>query len=162
MKRWLPFPRLSVGLLVMWLLLQQSLSAGHVLLGGLIGLCMPLLLAALRPPLGGGGKPLSALRLSRRVLVDITRSNIAVAGIILRPVPRQRRAGFVRIPLQMRNPNGLAVLACIITATPGTIWAAYDAAHGILLIHVLDLVDEDTWISTIKQRYESLLLEIFP
>ena len=162
MKRWLPFPRLSVALLVMWLLLQQTLSAGQVVIGVLIGLGMPLLLSALRPPLGGGGKPLRAVRLALRVLVDITRSNIAVAGIILRPVPRQRRAGFVRIPLQMRNPNGLAVLACIITATPGTIWAAYDAAHGILLIHVLDLVDEETWISTIKQRYESLLLEIFP
>jgi multicomponent K+:H+ antiporter subunit E len=29
------------------------------------------------------------------------------------------------------------------------------------MIHVLDLVDENEWIRTIKGRYERLLLEIF-
>jgi multicomponent K+:H+ antiporter subunit E len=55
----------------------------------------------------------------------------------------------------------LAVLACIITSTPGTIWVDFDSAKGRLMIHVLDLVDEATWIHTIKDRYERLLLEIF-
>ncbi|MGP1664783.1 MAG: Na+/H+ antiporter subunit E, partial [Rhodanobacter sp.] len=58
-------------------------------------------------------------------------------------------------------PYGLAVLACIITSTPGTIWVSYDSVRSVLLIHVLDLVDEQSWISSIKQRYERPLLEIF-
>ena len=29
------------------------------------------------------------------------------------------------------------------------------------MIHVLDLIDENVWIATIKGRYERLLLEIF-
>jgi len=70
-------------------------------------------------------------------------------------------AGFVQVPLALRNINGLAILACIITATPGTIWVQFDRSEGILLIHVLDLVDEDEWIRLIKNRYESLLMEIF-
>jgi len=31
----------------------------------------------------------------------------------------------------------------------------------MLTIHVLDLIDENAWIRTIKHRYERLLLEIF-
>jgi multicomponent K+:H+ antiporter subunit E len=95
------------------------------------------------------------------VLEDIVRSNIAVAGIVLSPATRQRVAGFLSMPLELRHPGGLAVLACIITATPGTSWARYDAARNIVTIHVLDLADEEEWIRTFKQRYERRLREIF-
>ena len=52
-------------------------------------------------------------------------------------------------------------MACIITATPGTLWVNFDAQKGLLIIHVLDLIDEGEWIHTIKGRYERHLLEIF-
>src|SRR3546814_13666687 len=68
--------------------------------------------------------------------------------------------GFVAIPLTLTNHHGLAVLGCIITSTPGTIWVSYDPIGNMLLIHVLDLVDEQTWIDTLQQRYERPLLEI--
>lgn len=61
----------------------------------------------------------------------------------------------------MRNRYGLAALACIITATPGTLWVQFNPRNGMLMIHVLDLIDESVWIGTIKGRYERLLLEIF-
>lgn len=101
-----------------------------------------------------------ALRLAAAVLADVLRSNIAVARIILRPGGR-RRAGFVAIPLALRNADGLAALACIITATPGTAWASFDSARGVLRIHVLDLDDEQTLIRSIQERYEKRLKEIF-
>ena len=44
---------------------------------------------------------------------------------------------------------------------PGTIWVSHDSSASILLIHVLDLVDEQGWIDSIKRRYERPLLEIF-
>jgi multicomponent K+:H+ antiporter subunit E len=95
------------------------------------------------------------------VLADIVRSNIAVARIILGLVGRERTSGFVNISLELRDPYGLAALACIITATPGTLWVSFDPAKGILTIHVLDLIDESEWMRTIKGRYERLLLDIF-
>ena len=66
------------------------------------------------------------------------------------------------MPLELRDPRGLAVLACIVTATPGTSWARYDAAGNRVTIHVLDLVDAEAWIREFKGRYERRLLEIFP
>jgi multicomponent K+:H+ antiporter subunit E len=159
MTRWLPFPRVSAALLLTWLLLQQSLAPGAWLLGALLALALPQLLAALGHARAGTRRPRALLRLAGRVALDITHSNFAVARLLLRPRPR--RAGFVRIPLALREPNGLAALACIISATPGTIWVDYDPASGVLLIHVLDLVEEATWIGTIRGRYETLLREIF-
>jgi multicomponent K+:H+ antiporter subunit E len=161
MTRWLPFPVLSVFLLGMWLLLNQTLSAGHIVLGSILAVAGPLAMSALELPSGRLRRPGAMLRLAGVVFVDIVRSNIVVARIILSRGYRTRTPGFLLIPLDLRNPHGLAVLACIITSTPGTIWVDFDSAKGRLMIHVLDLVDEATWIHTIKDRYERLLLEIF-
>ena len=161
MSRLLPYPVLSAFLLLLWLVLNQSASAGHLLLGSLIGVAASWAMAALRPEKPRIRRPLTILQLLGRVLVDILRSNVAVASIILGRRDPGQNAGFLSIPLELRNRYGLAVLACIVTSTPGTIWLNYDSARGILLLHVLDLVDEDAWTRTIKHRYERLLLEIF-
>ena len=89
------------------------------------------------------------------------KSNIAVARIILETKRKERTAGFVEIPLDLRDPYGLAALACIITSTPGTLWVDFNEASGILTIHVLDLVNESEWVGLIKERYERRLMEIF-
>lgn len=160
MTRWLPFPLASASLLVLWLLLNQSLSAGHILVGAVLALVGPRMLTTLDLPRAKIRNPRAILRLSLLVLADIARSNVAVARIILNSNRRQT-AGFMTIPLELRNSYALTALACIITATPGTIWVSFNPRTGVLLIHVLDLVDEDAWIRTIKYRYERLLLEIF-
>jgi multicomponent K+:H+ antiporter subunit E len=158
---WLvPFPVLSAGLLVLWLLLN-GLSVGHILLGGTVALIGGWAFAVLEPPKMRLRRPLTVLRLATFVFADIVRSNVAVARIILGLQPRRWTSGFVDIPLQLRDPYALAALACIITSTPGTLWVDFDEASGTLTIHVLDLVDETEWVRTIKGRYERLLLEIF-
>lgn len=161
MTRVLPFPILSASLLALWLLLNQTLSFGHVLLGGAVALLGGWVLAVLQPPRARLRSPAAILRLSFLVLADIIRSNIAVGRIILGFGRRERTSGFVTIPLDLRDPYGLAMLACIITATPGTLWVSFDPAKGELIIHVLDLIDKSEWIRTIKGRYEKPLMEIF-
>ena len=59
------------------------------------------------------------------------------------------------------DPTALAVLACVVTATPGTAWIEYRSRRDAMLIHVLDLVEEQDWIDLITGRYEPLLKEIF-
>ncbi len=71
------------------------------------------------------------------------------------------KSGFMTIPLDLRDPMGLAILAIIITGTPGTAWIDYNSARNILILHVFDLVDETAWLNLIKNRYEYLLQEIF-
>ena len=161
MSHWLTFPLLTASLLVMWLLLVGSVGPGALLLGLLLAFLGTRLLLTLGPPRTRLRRPRVALVLAWVVLTDVVRSNNAVARIILRPGTRNRRSGFVRVPLDMRNPYGLAVLACIVTATPGTIWVEYDSAQGTLLLHILDLIGEEEWVRIIKNRYEGRLMEIF-
>jgi multicomponent K+:H+ antiporter subunit E len=161
MMRWVPYPILSLSLFAMWLLLNQSLTAGQLMLGAGFAFAGALALSALEPPRLRLRRPRAILTLLLLVLADIVRSNIAVSRIILGSRPSSQTSGFLDIPLELRAPYGLAVLAIIITSTPGTIWVHFDSAKGLLTIHVLDLIDEDAWIATIKQRYERRLMEIF-
>jgi len=160
MTRLMPSPLGSLILAAIWLLLNQSLSPGQLLLAVVFGLSGPLLLKQLDVPALQVRRPLAVLRLAQIIVVDVVRSNIAVSGVLLRS-NKGRRSGFVRIPLQLQSPYALTALACIITATPGTSWVTHDSDSGILVIHVLDLVEGDDWIATIKGRYERLLMEIF-
>ncbi len=149
-------------LLVIWLVLQQSLGAADVLLGVAIAAAGTLAYSRLRVPAKRPrmrGRPL--VELAALFVDDVVRSNLAVACIVLGLRRGERTAGFVTLPLALRDPRGLAILACIITATPGTSWARYDAQRNAVTIHVLDLVDADAWVRDFKARYERRLLEIF-
>jgi multicomponent K+:H+ antiporter subunit E len=162
MKRWLPFPLVFLCLVAMWLLLNATLAAADVLLGIMLGAAGALLLARLQAPLGRvRRRATTAAVLAWLMFLDIVRSNIAVARIAWHPRIRNRTSGFLSMPLEVRHPGALAVLACIVTATPGTSWARYDAARNVLTLHVLDLIDEQAWIAQFKERYERRLLEIF-
>ena len=154
--------KLFFTLLMLWLILNESLAPGHVLLGAAIAFGGVAVFSRLEPSAGRTrGRPVALLRLIALVLGDIVRSNFAVARIVLRLGSRRRSAGFLSLPLELHHPGGLAVMACIITATPGTSWVRYDRAQNAVTIHVLDLIDEDAWIRLFKGRYERLLLEIF-
>jgi multicomponent K+:H+ antiporter subunit E len=154
--------KLFFALLAIWLVLNESFSPGHLLLGAVLAFAGVAVYSRLQPAANRvRNRPLAVLRLLGLVLADIVRSNVAVARIVLGLSASRRTAGFLSLPLALRHPGALAVLACIITATPGTTWVRYDRAAGVVTIHVLDLVDEQVWIHLFKERYESRLLEIF-
>jgi multicomponent K+:H+ antiporter subunit E len=95
-------------------------------------------------------------------LSDVVRSNIHVARIVLglagkRPI----RSAFLDVPIALTDPHGLAALAAILTATPGTVWVGLSGDGKWLRLHVLDLVDEAHWIHVVKDRYETRLMRIF-
>lgn len=161
MTRLIPHPLLSLGLVGIWLLLTRF-SLGHLLLGTVIALIAGWALGALEPPALKRRRVLPLIRLAGIVAGDIVRSNIAMARLILTNGRRNsRRSGFVEIPLRLSDPTALALLAMIITATPGTAWLEHDSENGILLLHVFDLIEPGDWVTLIRDRYESLLLEAF-
>ncbi len=156
MSRVFPYPLLSVALAAFWLLINNSLSPLTVAGAALAGLIGPWTLAPLKAPRLQIRKFSTLMKLAGVVVTDIVRSNFAVAAIILNGAKRERIAGFVAVPLDLTNPYGLALLAVIITSTPGTLWAQHDAAAKRLLLHVFDLVDDADWIALVKHRYEPL------
>jgi multicomponent K+:H+ antiporter subunit E len=161
MTRLLPHPLLSTALVLMWLFLTRF-SLGHLLLGLIIAVLAGLALGRIEPP-GPRIRSWSALfRLVGIVLVDIARSNWAVARLMLTNGRHgTRTSAFVVIPLRLHRPVPLALLAIILTATPGTAWLEHDRQAGTLLLHVFDMIDENEWRILIRDRYEALLMEAF-
>lgn len=155
-----PAPLLSLTLFAVWLLLNNTLEAAHLVLGAALALAVPHFTERFRPDKPRLRAPLVAVRLSAIVLADIVRANIEVARRILGPeaaiAPR-----FVWVPLAIRDPHGVALLAGIVTMTPGTLSAELSADRTYLLVHAFNVEDEAALIETIKRRYENPLLEIF-
>lgn len=160
MKRLFPHPLVSLALLLMWLLLTRF-SVGQLLLGSAVALVAGRALATVRPE----GPPLRkwwrVIPLFFIVGYDIAVSNVHVGRRILFGLRGpDRDSGFLRIPLRLRDPAPLAILALIVTATPGSVWVDFDPETGELLLHVLDKGEAD-WPVLIRDRYEQPLLEIF-
>ncbi|MFN3836854.1 MAG: Na+/H+ antiporter subunit E [Brevundimonas sp.] len=161
MRRILPYPILSAGLFAASILLSNSVAPPSLALALLIAILSPAIMLALRVERVRVKNPRAIFSLAIDIAMDILRSNWAVAQIILAGKRKERTSGFIHIPLDLRDRYALAVLAIVLTSTPGTLWVEYEAANGRLLLHVLDLVDEETWVRLIKDRYERRLMEIF-
>ena len=161
MRRWLPSPLLSASLAALWLLLNDSVSPGHLLIALVVALLAPVLAAPLRPAGGPLRKPMVLARLVLHVGVDVVVSALQVAVGVLRQRTRPPRAGFVLVPLDLRDAHGLAALAMITTVVPGTVWSELAPDRSAVRLHVFDVEDEAEFIAHYKARYERPLTEIF-
>lgn len=161
MKSLLPAPLLSLSLLVLWLVLNGSISPGHIVLGLLIAIVVPLSTQSLRPTPQRVRRPASILRLIGRVFVDVLKSNFDVFWRVWLCGSHPIRAQWVVVPLQLRDPSGLAALAAISAVTPGTVWSELSMDRSRLLIHVFHVPPGQDFAAWFKERYETLLMEIF-
>jgi len=163
MKRLLPAPLLSLALWIAWLMLNESASAGHLLLGAALAIVLPWFTERWRPDRPHIGRLGVMLRLAGAVLVDIVKSNLTVARLILGN-ERNITPRFVWVPLAIRDPHGLVALAGIVTMTPGTLSADLSDDRRHLLVHAFDVDDEAAQaalIADIQTRYEAPLIRIF-
>lgn len=158
--RWLPHPWLSIWLLASWLLMMKSGTLGQILMGSVLAVVVPAVSRVFWPA------GLDTLRyravpgLFGVFLWDLLVANIVVAVRIV-SFWRPLHPVWVAIPLDLRNPTAVAVLANMISLTPGTVSSQLTADRLELLVHVLDTRDPQAEVNTIKQRYERPLQAIF-
>jgi multicomponent K+:H+ antiporter subunit E len=153
-------PRLSLAVLLVWLLVTNVGSPGSVLLGVLLALALPPLAAPFWPAPPRPGRPLRVARLAGRVAADILVANLGVARRVLGS-PERLRPAFVEVPLALRDPFVATVLASIVSLTPGTVAIDVDQRRWALHVHALDAPDPAALAELIRARYEAPLREIF-
>ncbi|PMR76653.1 Na+/H+ antiporter subunit E [Billgrantia endophytica] len=158
--RYLPTPTLSLVLLLVWLLMVRSIAPGQVLLGLTLAVGIPLLTQRFWEPLPHVRHPLKLAWFVLVVLHDIVKANIHVSLLILLP-RREPHPGFVEYPLEVKDRLAVTLLANTITLTPGTVSTNIRLDGSSLLIHVLDMDDEQALIREIRDRYERPIKEIF-
>ncbi|WP_417728623.1 Na+/H+ antiporter subunit E [Roseovarius sp.] len=161
LRKILPHPYLTLTLIVVWQMLVNKLTFGNLVLGAILGLIIPVITSPYWP-----NRPrLSSLpRIVEFVLVvlwDICVANVQVAMIILFKTNANTKPAWITIPLELRTPEAITVLAGTITMTPGTISSDLSADGRSLLVHCLDAPDPDAVRDDIKARYERRLMEIF-
>ena len=154
-----PHPFVSVLVGLSWLMLRHSAEALDIFMAIMLGLIIPKIVQPfiVRTP-NIHWQP--AIRLIFVVLWDIIVSNIRVAKQVLGPTKNLHPKWF-RVPLDTDHEHVNALLAMIITTTPGTVSAGIDQERGDILVHALSCDDIDAEIEAIKVRYELPLIEIF-
>lgn len=156
---WFYHPVLSLLLAAAWLSLQQSLAPAQCLTAVVLALGVPRLVHGF---IGEGTRPrrpFLMLRFLGLVLWDIIVSNVVVARLVLLPGARPQPA-WVTVPLELRHPTAVVLLATVITTTPGTVSCIVDEERHLILVHALDCDDPAAMAAQIKHRYERPLLEI--
>ncbi len=157
----LPHPFLTLLLAIVWTLLQNEVSAGMVVFGIILGIIIPRMTSIWWPDTPKGFRLGKMVTYSILVMWDILVANVQVAWIVLSVPNSKLKPAWIVVPLELRQPEAITVLAGTITLTPGTVSADLSDEGHSLLVHVLHTDDPDAVLAEIKARYERRLKEIF-
>jgi multicomponent K+:H+ antiporter subunit E len=157
----LPHPFLTLILAIVWMLLQNEVSAGMAVFGIILGIIIPWGTSIWWPDTPKGFRLSKMITYSFMVMWDILVANVQVAWIVLTVPNSKLKPAWIVIPLELREPEAITVLAGTITLTPGTVSADLSDQGHSLLVHVLHTDDPDAVRDEITSRYQRRLLEIF-
>ena len=160
--QWLfPHPFLTLVLAIVWTLLQNDISFGMVVFAVILGIVIPLGTSIWWPDRPLGFRMGRMAVYSVIVMWDILVANIQVAWIVLTVPNAKLKSAWIVVPLELRDPEAITLLAGTITLTPGTVSADLSDEGHSLLVHVLHTDDPHAVRDDIKQRYERRLKAIF-
>jgi multicomponent K+:H+ antiporter subunit E len=161
LRKLFPHPYLTLLLVVTWLLLVNHLKLGSLVFALILGIIIPIITAPYWPDRPALRNPIAIIGYVLIVLYDIVKSNFIVAGIVLFKPSSQLQSAWVTVPLDLRSPEAITVLAGTITMTPGTLTADMSGDGRALLVHCLHAPDPEEVRDEIKARYEARLMRIF-
>jgi multicomponent Na+:H+ antiporter subunit E len=122
------------------------------------------LLLRLVRPLGGEG--FRRVRLARLpgflayVLKEVVVANLRVAAAVIAPAGRLRPA-IVAVPLTLDRDAEIALLANLITLTPGTLSLDVSPDRRTLYVHAMATTSPENLRQEIQQGFERRILEVF-
>ena len=160
-KRLLPHPALSLLLVVVWCLLANALSLNTLVLAVILGIVVPIVTAPYWPARPPTPKVFRLTLYVVLVIWDIAVANVKVAFLVLFRSNARMRPEWLVVPLELKTPEAITMLAGTITLTPGTVSTDLSDDGHYLLVHALDSADPAADVEAIKDRYERRLKEIF-
>lgn len=150
------------GLALVWAAITGNFAAINLMLGAAIGTVTALLLRH------WFAQPVALRRMRRIVslallfLWELLVSAVRVALIVLRPnLEASLRPAIIAFPLTVKSDGEIALLANLITLTPGTLSVDVAEDRSVLYIHVLDLVSRETLVAEIAGGFERKVQEVF-
>ncbi|MFZ5824848.1 MAG: Na+/H+ antiporter subunit E [Bacillota bacterium] len=152
---------------VLWMVLQDAYTYDYFFAGLLTGALVFLLFPApevrvIRFAIRGPADFFPWLFRSARLVIyflwELLQSNYAVGRMVLTPKLRLT-PGILAMPLQVRQPGQIALLANLITLTPGTISMGVSKDNSVLYIHCIDVSDPEGALAS-SRRFEELIMGV--
>jgi multicomponent K+:H+ antiporter subunit E len=143
-----------------WVLAFNRLSLAVLAGAVLLAIAVPLATARFWPEYPHRVRYGAALHFAALFAWDVLVANVRVAALVLGP-RRNLRPALFEVPLDVRDPFVIALLAAVVSLTPGTVSADHDPVRGTLLVHGLAVHDADHEVRRIKTRYERALRAVF-
>lgn len=150
---------LNLILAVIWMLLNNSWTVLTFVVGYLLGFVLLFLLQRFLPERFYGRRVMAILVLIGIFLKELVLSNIEVIKQVARP-KLTIRPGIVALPIHLRSPWEITVLANLITLTPGTLTVDVSMDSTTLYIHVMDIPEAERVIKDIKETFEKRIMEV--
>ena len=149
-----------VFLTLNWLLLTGSLSFANILVGVVLSYLL-LALAFFRVDDRGYVRRLpAAVGLLVYFLVELVKANVQVAKEVLGP-SFTMTPGVVAVPLDLKTPFAITLLANLITLTPGTLTMEVSRDCSTIYVHAMYVSDPDRFREEIKRGFERRVKEVF-
>lgn len=161
MRKLFPHPVLSVMVFLVWMAMVSQFAIGSLVFAALLGVIVPLIAAPYWKGARGIRHPVKFASFAGLVLYDIVMANIAVARIVLFMPKSQICPAWIAVPLRLRNPQAITMLASVITLTPGTLSCDLTDDNSALLVHCLHAPDPGDVVAEILERYEAPIKELF-
>lgn len=156
----MPLLFINVMLAIAWGAMTGSFSPLNIVFGFCVA---ALALSLIREQVGSVSyfhRLFRAARLALVFLVELVKSSVNVAILVLRPRPKLAPA-IVAYPLTVDRDFEITLLANLITLTPGTLSVDVSDDRKTLFIHCIDAPDTSSVIEDIRTSFERRILETF-
>lgn len=150
---------INIGLALIWALMTESFTFASILFGVVASY---LVLWFLSPLVGGEAyfrKVPQCLRFALFILKELVVANLRIAWHIVTP-SSFFKPGVLAVPLEPMSEVEVAVLANIVTLTPGSFTVDVSRDRSVLYVHMMDIDDIEAARQSIKDQYEKPLLEV--
>ena len=151
---------INVLLALAWAAVSGSFSELNLLFGFLMG---SFALFIIREQVGSVGyfsRLWRILKLAVLFLYELVLSSVRVAVLVLKP-NMDLKPGIVSYPLKVDTDAEIALLANLITLTPGTLSVDVSDDRKHLFIHALDASDPEGMRRDIALGFERKIMEAF-
>jgi multicomponent Na+:H+ antiporter subunit E len=150
----------NILLAVNWALLTGQFNLENLVAGFVIGFLLLWMLGQSFGQTNYFPKVRNAIVFSVRFLWELLRANLSVARTVLFEPRDKINPAFLAIPLEAKTDAEIALLANLITLTPGTLSLDVSTDRKVLYIHTLDVEDVEALRLEIKRSLERGLLEV--
>ena len=145
---------------LIWGAISGSFSVANLLLGFVVGAVALRLVRGQEISFGLRVRPIKVLILTLSFLYELVMSAVRVAILVLSP-RMELRPGIFAYRLRVKTDFEIALLANLITLTPGTLSVDVSANRRTLFIHTIDCSYRKKLRQDIANGFERQMMEAF-